>query len=87
MKIVVQFDDLDLVNSIQNKINEKINTNVIDGINAYLARYDFEKLIADKIDKHIAKSIDKTNLLTERTVRNFLQQKIARELASTVFKK
>lgn len=78
MNIAITIND----DSIKQDISRKINAEVDKVIRTTLEKIDINTIIEDRIKYHV----DKSNQLTDKTLRNYVQQKIARELANTIFK-
>lgn len=81
MNVKVEISDVfssDIKYELQRRVNMEVEKHVI----AHLAKIDMDKLISD----NITRTIEKSKYITESVVRNFVQQKIARELAEKVFK-
>lgn len=81
MQVKIEISDAftsDIKYELQRKVNMEVEKHVI----AHLAKIDMNKLISD----NITHTIEKSKYITDNVVRNFVQQKIAKELAEKVFK-
>lgn len=68
--------------SIKYELERRVNMEVEKHVIEHLSKIDMNKLIND----NVTRTIEKSKYVTESIVRNFVQQKIARELAEKIFK-
>jgi hypothetical protein len=81
MNIEIKITD-NFLSSFKYEIEAKVKQEVDKYITDTLSKIDFTKIVNDRITYNL----DKSKYISEGVIRNFVQQKIARELTDKVFK-